>query len=111
MFRSWFFYVLVLVFLGGVMVLVVYMCTLCSNEKFSAHYYSWGFTFALIVTVINILPFLPAGFRLVGSGGVVHLYEYGEVVVLVYLMGFLIATLICVVKLVKFEAGPLVKRL
>ena len=32
---SWFIYLLVLVFLGGVIVLIIYMSTLSANEKFS----------------------------------------------------------------------------
>ena len=32
---SWFFYIITLVFLGGVIVLIIYMTTLCTNEQLS----------------------------------------------------------------------------
>lgn len=110
-YRSWFFYVLVLVFLGGVIVLVVYMCTLCSNEKFGLNLYSMWSTGLAVTAILMIVPCFPARFDNGRPEGLVHLYEYGEVGILVFLIGFLMVTLICVVKLVKFESGPLVKRL
>merc|ERR1712226_127009 len=40
-----------------------------------------------------------------------HLYEIKNVSRLIFLIIYLLITMICVVKLVKFEEGPLIKRL
>jgi len=39
------------------------------------------------------------------------LYENINVFIIIFLMLYLLLTLICVVKLIKFEYGPLIKRL
>merc|ERR1712237_294372 len=84
---SWFFYLLVLVFLGGVIVLIIYINTLAINEKF----------FFIKINLSNFISII--------------LYESMNSVSLLFLILYLLLTLICVVKLVKFEYGPLIKRL
>merc|ERR1711923_519001 len=84
---SWFFYLLVLVFLGGVIVLIIYINTLAINEKF--FYYK-----------INLSNYIS-----------MNLYESMNFISLLFLILYLLLTLVCVVKLVKFEYGPLIKRL
>ena len=111
---SWFFYLLVLVFLGGVIVLIIYVTTLSANEKFSR-----GGGQLIIVPALRVsLPLLTVpnciylGPRAAGelSPGL-FIYDYLQLPGLTLLIAYLLLTLICVIKLVKFESGPLVKRL
>nr|ADT63592.1 NADH dehydrogenase subunit 6 [Calanus sinicus]ADT63604.1 NADH dehydrogenase subunit 6 [Calanus sinicus]ADT63617.1 NADH dehydrogenase subunit 6 [Calanus sinicus]ADT63630.1 NADH dehydrogenase subunit 6 [Calanus sinicus]ADT63643.1 NADH dehydrogenase subunit 6 [Calanus sinicus] len=111
---SWFFYILVLVFLGGVMVVIIYMSTLAANEKFSFSIspVSSVTSAGLMLSGLVVLKFkhltehTTAG--LVASGS---LYESGLMSGLIFLMVYLLLALVAVVKLVKFESGPLVARL
>merc|ERR1712133_139412 len=103
---SWFIYLLVLVFLGGVIVLIIYMSTL-SNEKFSPNNIYIG-------TLLFCTPILFSNSNLLVSVNIrdniniiTHMYESKNVSILSYLMIYLLITLVCVVKLVKFEEGPL----
>merc|ERR1712179_148292 len=96
---SWFFYLIILVFLGGVIILIIYISTLAANEKLRI----------LIITIIkykNIINFISINNTAVGI-----LYESSNFTLLLFLILYLLLTLVCVVKLVKFESGPLIKRL
>ena len=110
---SWFFYLLVLVFLGGVIVLIIYINTLAINEKF----FFYKFKFKLIYIFILVIPlqllFYKRGFIKINYSNYlsINLYRSINSVLLVFLILYLLLTLICVVKLVKFEFGPLIKRL
>merc|ERR1712126_372978 len=108
---SWFIYLLVLVFLGGVIVLIIYMSTLSANEKFSPNNIYLG-------TLLFCTPIIFSNSNLLVSVNIrdnvniiTHMYESKNVSILSYLMIYLLITLVCVVKLVKFEDGPLIKRL
>jgi len=110
---SWFFYLLVLVFLGGVIVLIIYMRTLSSNEKFlrlrpKFRIFSFILTigFILRVPIYNIRSKIETYF----SRRTI-LYEQDQLRSLSFLIIYLLLVLVCVVKLVKFEFGPLIKRL
>ena len=110
---SWFFFLLMLVFLGGVIVLVIYINTLSINEKFFIKNFSFidfyylRFLFLILMFLkknttikINYSNFIPA-----------MLYENINFYVIIFLIVYLLLTIICVVKLIKFEYGPLIKRL
>ena len=112
---SWFFYLIVLVFLGGVIILIIYIRTLAANEKFrriSINYNTIGIIlivrlFILVVLKYkNILQFIRRNNTAVGI-----IYEASNFSLLLFLITYLLLTLVCVVKLVKFESGPLIKRL
>ena len=63
----------------------------------------------LIITIIkykNIINFISINNTAVGI-----LYESSNFTLLLFLILYLLLTLVCVVKLVKFESGPLIKRL
>nr|BAE46525.1 NADH dehydrogenase subunit 6 [Neocalanus tonsus] len=111
---SWFFYLLVLVFLGGVMVLIIYMSTLAANEKifFKVTNKMVIFTFLSLIMLLFLL--LEKNLKMKTSMGVMvagSLYECSNMSTLIFLMIYLLLTMVCVVKLVKFESGPLIKRL
>jgi len=110
---SWFFYLLVLVFLGGVIILIIYINTLAINEKFFFykinHKYLYLFIFIFLLQIIFYKNFfLKINFSNFIS---ISLYESINLLSLIFLIFYLLLTLICVVKLVKFEYGPLIKRL
>lgn len=109
----WFFYLLVLVFLGGVIILIIYMSTLAANEKFIIPKFNRYLIFILIFFMsrffINCYNYtIKSSFN---SRIVINLYEYLNRSTLLFLIFYLLITIICVVKLVKFERGPLVGRL
>ena len=109
----WFFYLLVLVFLGGVIILIIYISTLAANEKFIIPKFNRYLIFILIFFMprffINCYNYtIKSSFN---SRIVINLYEYLNRSTLLFLIFYLLITIICVVKLVKFERGPLVGRL
>merc|ERR1712098_847779 len=107
---SWFIYLLVLVFLGGVIVLIIYM-SLSANEKFSPNnIYLGTFFFCAPIMFSNSNLLVSVNIR-DNINIITHIYESKNVRILSYLMIYLLITLVCVVKLVKFEEGPLIKRL
>lgn len=110
---SWLFYTLVLVFLGGVIVIIMYITSLAANEKII--YYNklsylglllfvgglssiWGLELARILKPAST-------FTIVGS-----LYEIAGGGVVILAAGALLVCIFSVIKLIKFETGPLVKR-
>nr|BAD19001.1 NADH dehydrogenase subunits 6 [Neocalanus cristatus] len=111
---SWFFYLLVLVFLGGVMILIIYMSTLAANEKFFTR---MSYSKLMLYFLVSIIPLCSATSKFssmklsVGIMAAGTLYECSNMSILMFLMVYLLLTMICVVKLVKFESGPLIKRL
>ena len=110
---SWFFYLLVLVFLGGVIVLIIYMRTLAANEKFRLPKFSNPLRFLVLTGIMLILPNI-SRLRFKNRQSiniVINLYEYSNRRLSIFLILYLLITIVCVVKLVKFEKGPLVGRL
>jgi len=108
---SWFFYLLVLVFLGGVIVLIIYIRTLAANEKFKNLKSYWGLSILLVPFILKV-PINLSHFKISSSMvSILSLYHYSNFSLLVFLILYLLLALVCVVKLIKFEAGPLIKRL
>merc|ERR1712180_266391 len=94
-----------------VYVLISYMSTLSANEKFSPNsIYARTLIFCtpVFLSSSNLLisPYITDNINII-----THIYESKNVSILSYLMVYLLITLVCVVKLVKFEEGPLIKRL
>jgi len=109
----WFFYLLVLVFLGGVIVLIIYIRTLAANEKFRLPKFSNPLRFLVLTGIMLVLPNISRlRFKSRQSINIViNLYEYSNGRLSIFLILYLLITIVCVVKLVKFEKGPLVGRL
>merc|ERR1712030_287114 len=99
---------------GGVIVLIIYMSTLAANEKFflSISAIKTGVSGTVRLVVGMGLYQKYAGGK-ISPGGIVAsvLYEGPNISILVFLIFYLLLTLVAVVKLVKFEFGPLIKRL
>jgi len=110
---SWFFYLLILVFLGGVIVLIIYIRTLSANEKFSPMVVTLPL-FVLLALIMSITSnSLTQSFsnRVTSRSFISQLYQHKNARLLLFLIVYLLITLVCVVKLVKYEEGPLSKRL
>ena len=93
----------------------MYISTLAANEKFRGFHLSVSETVAAGVissfTLFSIkIKYIPsvANIRNIAVG---ISYEGSNFTLLVFLILYLLITLVCVVKLVKFESGPLIKRL
>merc|ERR1712083_838724 len=105
---SWVIYFLFLVFLGGVIVVVLFIVSICNNEKFIFYPTSHPELFL-------VLLFFNSSEKL--SGGISQfqlsytLYDRSNTAVFMYLMLFLLLCLVRVVRVTKKEYGPLVKRL
>ena len=108
-----FFYLLVLVFLGGVMILIIYIRTLAANEKFIIPKSSRYLIFILVFLFSRFfLNYYNYGIKSSSNSRIViNLYEYSNISMSIFSIFYLLITIICVVKLVKFERGPLVGRL
>ena len=110
---SWFFFLLILVFLGGVIVLIIYINTLSINEKFFIKNFSFidsVFIFNLTLIFFFFKKNIHIKVNFSGTTPII-LYENMNFFVLLFLILYLLLTIICVVKLIKFEYGPLIKRL
>nr|YP_010596275.1 NADH dehydrogenase subunit 6 [Taxigramma karakulensis]WAJ60520.1 NADH dehydrogenase subunit 6 [Taxigramma karakulensis] len=121
----WFSYILFLIFLGGMLVLFIYVTSLASNEMFS---FSMKLTinsimFLLISSMIlmildkNILiQFMNiemksminmSSFITENSLSLNKLYNYPTNLLTILLMNYLLITLITIVKITKLSEGPL----
>jgi hypothetical protein len=108
----WVFYLLLLVFLGGVMVVLSFIVSVCANEKF--FYHPSGGLGLLGALLIGLLLFkveggLETGFRSNRLG--LPLYQLDRSAGFILLMVSLVVCLVSVVRVRKVESGPLVKRL
>lgn len=123
--RFWFSYILFLVFLGGILVLFIYVTSLASNEIFS---FSIKLTLILfiIITILIILYFFInknliilynnneilrilniKSYIIENSISINKLYNYPNNLLTILLINYLLVTLIAVVKITKLEKGPL----
>lgn len=122
----WFSYILFLIFLGGILVLFIYVTSLASNEIFSL---SIKLTLtSLLFIIINLLIFyfidkttinifinnneiIPitemSSYFIENSLSLNKLYNYPTNLITILLINYLLITLIAVVKITKLFYGPL----
>ena len=111
--NSWFFYLLVLVFLGGVIILIIYISTLSANEKFFLDNAGLPIMFVLFLS-LSLIFYFEFNNRInisIKNCFISNVYEQSNSRLTIILILYLLLTILCVVKLVKFEKGPLVRRL
>ena len=111
--NSWFFYLLVLVFLGGVIILIIYISTLSANEKFFLDNEGLPIMFVLFLS-LSLIFYFEFNNRIsisIKNCFISNVYEQSNSRLTIILILYLLLTILCVVKLVKFEKGPLVRRL
>nr|YP_009117998.1 NADH dehydrogenase subunit 6 [Brachythemis contaminata]AJE75786.1 NADH dehydrogenase subunit 6 [Brachythemis contaminata] len=117
-YSSWFSYILFLVFLGGMLVLFIYMTSIASNEFFKKS----KITLMLITTTLAIimmttlidpmmtsLPSNQESFILTENMKMVMtpLYNNPNSIITTFMVLYLFLTLIIVVYITKFNKGPL----
>nr|QCC24966.1 NADH dehydrogenase subunit 6 [Bactrocera dorsalis] len=122
----WFSYVLFLIFLGGMLVLFIYVTSLASNEMFSLSMKLTTICMMIMLTTTLIAAFLDKmstssfiqnlemqplyNFNLTVSENSLSLhklYNYSTNFITILLMNYLLITLIAVVKITKLFYGPL----
>nr|QXU76339.1 NADH dehydrogenase subunit 6 [Choroterpes yixingensis] len=117
----WFSYILFLVFLGGLMVLFIYVTSLASNEMFSFQTTNiLMFMFALILMLLFYMLFDPwfnTFMTYINSMNTINayntslmmfkLYSYPISLLTLFLILYLLLTLVAVVNITKYLSGPL----
>lgn len=110
---TWFAYILFLIFLGGLIILFVYVVRLASNEKFEPEYYN--FIVFLIISLAFIL-ILWAGFYFIkiNFNFNLNLHSYISIIIsknlfypTIIIIIYLLYTLIVAVKVSSKLEGPL----
>ena len=109
----WLLYLLALVFLGGVIVVLLFIVSVCANEKF---FYKGNNSQLLSIAAWLLGALMINKLRLIeeGMSGVrlpLVLYQREGVFAFILFMGVLVLCIFSVVKISKLESGPLVKRL
>nr|AMH85353.1 NADH dehydrogenase subunit 6 [Drosophila unipunctata] len=122
----WFSYILFLIFLGGMLVLFIYVTSLASNEMFnlSIKLTMFSFSFMIILMLVtfiidknsSLFIFLNNemenisnmnSYILENSLSLNKLYNFPTNLVTILLMNYLLITLIVVVKITNMQKGPL----
>ena len=112
----WFIYLLVLIFLGGVIILIIYITSIAANEKFNSYLKDslrkiilGG---VLLVASVVFMPVLEKVIFLENTPTfLISLIESRSRLIYFWITFYLLLVLIRAVKIVKLEEGPLVKRL
>nr|AMH85653.1 NADH dehydrogenase subunit 6 [Drosophila roehrae] len=122
----WFSYILFLIFLGGMLVLFIYVTSLASNEMFNLSIKLTMFSFSLLF-ILMLLTFIidknssmiiflnnemenisnMNSYILENSLSLNKLYNFPTNLVTILLMNYLLITLIVVVKITNMQKGPL----
>nr|NP_075458.1 NADH dehydrogenase subunit 6 [Cochliomyia hominivorax]AAF78604.1 NADH dehydrogenase subunit 6 [Cochliomyia hominivorax]AIZ03389.1 NADH dehydrogenase subunit 6 [Cochliomyia hominivorax] len=121
----WFSYILFLVFLGGMLVLFIYVTSLASNEMFTFSikllFISLSILFLMLITLFfmdknTLLQYQNLEIKSIcdlnsylteNSLSLNKLYNYPTNLLTILLMNYLLITLIAVVKITKLFKGPL----
>nr|QYK19311.1 NADH dehydrogenase subunit 6 [Macromia manchurica] len=120
---TWFSYILFLVFLGGMLVLFIYMTSVASNEMFKSQNLKL-MVFMMVVLMIfmlimmmdpltissnsnqdiSMMPFLDQDQT---EQSLSMIYSYPNSLITVFMVMYLLLTLIIIVYITKFNKGPL----
>nr|QHD47871.1 NADH dehydrogenase subunit 6 [Peltoperlopsis cebuano] len=124
----WFSYILFLVFMGGLLVLFIYVTSLASNEMFSLSFKSIILTSTPLILMMflifstdplpwmnnifnsDTLPFISTNHLEETSLSLSKLYNQPTSIMTLMLVMYLFLTLIAVVKITKISLGPLRKK-
>nr|YP_010574627.1 NADH dehydrogenase subunit 6 [Leucorrhinia albifrons]UZI00198.1 NADH dehydrogenase subunit 6 [Leucorrhinia albifrons] len=118
-YSSWFSYILFLVFLGGMLVLFIYMTSIASNELFKKSMY-FSTVIMMMLTVMFLFSMLMDPFMVTNSMNsevmmeinkskmiMSPLYNNPTSIITTFMVLYLFLTLIVVVNITKFNKGPL----
>nr|YP_010024771.1 NADH dehydrogenase subunit 6 [Neurothemis fulvia]QOQ35069.1 NADH dehydrogenase subunit 6 [Neurothemis fulvia] len=116
-YTSWFSYILFLVFLGGMLVLFIYMTSIASNELFKKSMYTITIVGMMMITFMVALmildPFMITNPIMSEAGtGMMKmilspLYNNPSSWITIFMVLYLFLTLIVIVMITKFNSGPL----
>ena len=109
----WVFYLLILVFLGGVIVILLFMVSICGNEKIFYTKINYKLvSFTLILLLLNLRPlFTYLNQRFKSYQISLPLYQCDSLIMFVIFMLVLLLCMIRVIRVRKLEYGPIIKRL
>nr|YP_010016887.1 NADH dehydrogenase subunit 6 [Scorpiops tibetanus]QOJ45418.1 NADH dehydrogenase subunit 6 [Scorpiops tibetanus] len=99
---SWYSYIMILVFLGGMLILFIYIASLASNEtmSFKISYLLFGMILLLIPTSDWVM--------VKGENVVNKIYNFIPIsMITLFLASYLLLTFIAITKIVSVEMGPL----
>jgi len=109
---SWFMYMLILVFLGGVIVVILFIVSLCRNEQFFYNNFLWVglfIVFFILLRVINL------HYKIIQRHSsykiIIGIYRLDASCAFLFMAIMLLLCLFTAVNLRKVEIGPLVSRL
>nr|YP_010731607.1 NADH dehydrogenase subunit 6 [Homoneura picta]WEW51825.1 NADH dehydrogenase subunit 6 [Homoneura picta]WGM80971.1 NADH dehydrogenase subunit 6 [Homoneura picta] len=122
----WFSYVLFLIFLGGMLVLFIYVTSLASNEMFtlslkltliSISIFFLSLLISMFMDKSMLIPFIQnnemnqisiqSSYIMENTLSLNKLYNYPTNMITILLMNYLLITLIAIVKITKMFFGPL----
>jgi NADH-ubiquinone oxidoreductase chain 6 len=108
----WFSYILILVFLGGILILFIYVASIASNEKFSKYTFFPSLLFSLLFTLIIRKLFFPSILRIKMSENernpsYIWLYSWPLIILLRFLIIYLFIVLVAIVKITKWWGGSI----
>nr|YP_010895272.1 NADH dehydrogenase subunit 6 [Sterphus plagiatus]WJW73837.1 NADH dehydrogenase subunit 6 [Sterphus plagiatus] len=122
----WFSYILFLIFIGGMLVLFIYVTSLASNELFSMEMKLTTMTISILLMSILIILFMDKMILMFNSMNIEmnsienlnsfikenslnlnKLYNYPTNMITIMLINYLLITLIAVVKITKLFYGPI----
>jgi len=107
-FIKWIFYAIILIFLGGIIVVFIYVTTLAGNEKFHMNFAPSSLVFLILGAIfIYFYSLRPTQFK--KEIFISHIYFSSTTPLLWYLVIFLFTTLVVVVKLAENFKGTLIK--
>lgn len=113
----WFSYILYLIFLGGILILFIYVTAVASNETFSL---SINLVLIIILYLILLMLFLLYDNTLINflynqliefsnknSINLIKLFNYPTNIITILIINYLLITLIAIVKITNIFYGPL----
>nr|YP_011034142.1 NADH dehydrogenase subunit 6 [Entricoplax vestita]WRI34036.1 NADH dehydrogenase subunit 6 [Entricoplax vestita] len=117
----WFSYILFMIFLGGMLVLFIYVASLASNEffNFSLKTFCVGFTIFILMTFTMLLldPLLTSHLSLIPTSTIMPqpstpyvinwIYNNPSMIFTLFIVIYLLLTLIVVIKIINLVKSPL----
>nr|QJQ37711.1 NADH dehydrogenase subunit 6 [Matrona basilaris]QJQ37724.1 NADH dehydrogenase subunit 6 [Matrona basilaris] len=112
---AWFSYILFLVFLGGMLVLFIYLTSVASNELFNKPSYKFIWVIPMTTLIIMLVdPILMSNnsedIKILESSEVINtttMFNYPYSLMTIAVIMYLFLTLIVVVKITESHTGPL----
>nr|YP_009520481.1 NADH dehydrogenase subunit 6 [Bourletiella arvalis]ATP01409.1 NADH dehydrogenase subunit 6 [Bourletiella arvalis] len=107
---SWYSYILFLIFMGGLMVLFIYICSIASNEMFSSSMNSKKIILLMMMIAVLTLLFDKMQMNVLNISSIWMINKMMEVLnmtLVLMTMFFLLFSLVVVVKISNMKMGPI----